>query len=151
MFPWRTVFFAINLAAALGWVVLATMFVAEEVFDSNLAAVIMWAAMGSPGFAVAIAEWRLFSRRSRSLERALGVLAGCVGALAVFAWISNVIDAAPRKSPSAAFWIVFSTTCLTIAVYGIWCCWLRVRHRTLPEEPGFPMPVETLRERSDHT
>jgi hypothetical protein len=139
MAPWRVIFFAINSAACLGWVVLTARFIATESDLSGLA-LVLGMIMASPAIVVAVAEWLLFTRRIPRLERPLGVLAGLVGALALFALVVNAAEAAVKGgSPGVWFWLGFGTTCLAIAAYGFWCCWLRVRRQTLAEPRGFPV------------
>lgn len=41
--------------------------------------------------------------------------------------------------PGVGLWLGFGSICLGLAAYGLWCGWLRVRKRTLPEERGFPV------------
>jgi hypothetical protein len=138
--PWRVIFFGVNFAAAMGWVVMFADFIGRE-SDGSVFALVSGAVMASPGIVVMIAEWLLFARRVKALERPLGVLAGVVGALASFALITNAGEAALKGGPSAGvlFWIGFTAVCLAISAYGFWCCWLRVRRQTVPEERGFPV------------
>src|SRR5690349_5545272 len=90
-----------------------------------------------PASAFLIAEWILFFRNARRLERPLGICCGLVGALAVFALGSAVSDAVVHgASPGLAFWFGFTAVCLSVATYGLWCGWLRFSRRTLPQEQG---------------
>jgi hypothetical protein len=139
MVPWRVIFFGVNLAACLGWIALATQFIAGE-SELSVFALLVGALMASPAIAVGIAEWLLFARRVHRLERPLGIIAGLVGALALFALIANAGEALVKGgSPGALFWLGFGSVCLAIAAYGFWCCWLRVRRQTLPQSRGFPV------------
>jgi hypothetical protein len=136
MLPWRVIFFGVNFAACLGWIVLSALFIATE-SDRSLVAVVLGALMASPGVAIAIAEWLLFARRVPRLERPLGVLAALVGALALFALIANAAEAAVKGgAPGVLFWLGFASACLAIAAYGFWCGWLRVRRQTFVEARG---------------
>jgi hypothetical protein len=139
MVPWRVIFFPVTLAACLGWIALTTHFIAGE-SDLSVFAFVLGTLMASPAIAVAVAEWLLFARRMPRLERPLGMVAGLVGALAVFALVANAGEAlAKGGSPGVLFWLGFGSVCLAIAVYGFWCCWLRVRRQTLPQSRGFPV------------
>ena len=139
MVPWRVIFFGVNLAAGLGWVALVAQFIAGE-SDWSLFAIALGAIMASPGIAVALAEWLLFMRGMAWLERPLGVVAGLVGALAVFCLMATAGEAAVKGgSPGVLFWLPFASICLAIAAYGFCCCWLRVRRQTLVEPRGFPV------------
>jgi hypothetical protein len=138
MVPWRIIFFGANLAACLGWIALTIQFIGES--DLSVFALVLGAIMASPAIAVGIAEWLLFARRMPRLERPLGVIAGLVGALALFALVANAGEAFVKGgSPGALFWLGFGSVCLAIAAYGFWCCWLRVRRQTLLQSRGFPI------------
>lgn len=137
MAHWRIIFFAINFAACLGWVAVIAQFIAGE-SDGSVSSLLLGAIMAAPAIAVGIAEWLLFARRVPGLERPLGFLAGLVGVLALFAFVANATEA-KGGSPGALFWFGFGAICLTISAYGLWCCWLRVRRRTLVERRGFPV------------
>jgi hypothetical protein len=93
-----------------------------------------------PALVFGVAEWLLHVRSVRGLEQPLGIVCGLVGGLAIFAFVSNAIEAAlGGGSPGFVFWLGFGAACFSIAAYGLWCCGLRVRRRTMPEERGFPV------------
>ena len=139
MVPWRVIFFGVNLTACLGWIALTTQFFAGE-SDLSIFGLVLGAIMASPAIAVALAEWLLFARRMPRLERPLGIVAGLVGALALFALVVNAGEALVNGgSPNVLFWLGFGSICLAISAYGFWCCWLRVRRQTLPQSHGFPV------------
>ena len=93
-----------------------------------------------PAIAFGVAEWCLYVRNVRGLERPLGAVCGMIGGLAIFAFVSNAAEALARGgSLGEMFWLGFGATCLAVAVWGLWCCWLRVRRRTSPAERGFPV------------
>jgi hypothetical protein len=141
MVPWRTVFFGVNFGAAALFVILCVVSMAESLVGGGSP----FAFLGGvcfvwPALAFGVAEWSLHVRNARSLERPLGVVCGLVGGLAIFAFVSNAAEAAVKGgSPGILFWIGFGAACFAIAAYGLWCCWLRVRRRTFPEERGFPV------------
>jgi hypothetical protein len=137
---WRAIFFGVNFAAAVGWVVSVADFIGDK-SDGSTFALVTGAVMASPGIVVMVAEWLLFARRVRVLERPLGVLAGVAGALALIALITNASEAALKGGSQVGvlFWIGFTGVCLGISAYSFWCCRLRVRRLTLPEEWGFPV------------
>jgi hypothetical protein len=141
MVPWRTIFFAVNFALSISMVGICVGALAE-VFGGG----------GSPGSLMggmcfiwpaavcAIAEWALYFRNVRWLERPLGIFAGLVGALTFFALVTNAGEAIVKgDSPGIGAWFGFGSICLALAAYGLWCAWLRIRRRTLPEQRGFPV------------
>jgi hypothetical protein len=137
MVPRRTIFFAVNFALSVSMVAICVGALAE-VFGGG----------GSPGSLMggvcfiwpaalcAIAEWALYFRKVRRLERPLGIFAGLVGALALFALVTTIVRG---DSPGMGAWFGFGSICLALAAYGLWCAWLRIRRRTLPEQRGFPV------------
>jgi len=134
--PRRAIFFGVNVAACLGWIVLTSLFIATE-SDLSLLALVLGGVIASPAVAVAVAEWLLFARRMQRLERPLGILAALVGALALFALIANAAEAAVKGiAPGVWFWLGFAGVCLAIVAYGFWCGWLRVRRQTLVQARG---------------
>jgi hypothetical protein len=142
--PWRTIFFAINFGAAVLFVVGCAISVGESLVGGGSPfAFLGGACLVWPALAFGADEWFLYVRHARRLERPLGIACGLVGALALFAFIGNAAEAAAKgPSPGAAFWLVFGAACFGIAAYALWCGWLRVRRRTLPEERGFPVEPE---------
>lgn len=138
---WRMIFFGVNCAACLGWIVVAVLWLAEGSQGSiDIFSAVVGVVIASPAAAIAIGEWLLFTRDKQKLERPLGIVAGLVGALALFALIANAGEAVVEGgSPGALFWLGFGSACLAIAAYGFWCCWLRVRRQTLPQSRGFPV------------
>ncbi len=143
MVPWRTIFFWVNSAACLGWLIIAVLWVGEESQGSiDPFSAIVGVAMASPAVAIAIGEWLLFSRDKERLERPLGYVAGIVGGLACFGFLANAGEAIVKGGPGTPgleFWLGFGVICFSIAAYGFWCCWLRVRRKTIPEPRGFPV------------
>jgi hypothetical protein len=137
MVPWRTIFFAVNVSAALGMVVtIAGWLVASSAPD--LSTLVVGCVLSAPFLTFVVAEWLLFARRVVRLERPLGIVPGIVGGLSLFAFFSNLGEAVVHhSSPGLLFWCVFGLACSSVAVYGSWCCWLRVRHRTLEVPRGF--------------
>src|SRR5688572_1194455 len=141
MVPWRTVFVAINFSAAVLFVIMCLVSVGESLAGGGSP----FAFVGGvcfiwPALALGVCEWFLHVRSVRSLERPLGVVCGLVGGLAIFVFISNAAEATVKGgSPGILFWLGFGAVCFAIAAYGLWCCWLRVRRRTFPEQPGFPV------------
>lgn len=135
------IFFGVNCAACLGWIVVAVLWLAEGSQGSiDIFSAVVGVVIASPAAAIAIGEWLLFTRDKQKLERPLGIVAGLVGALALFALIANAGEAVVEGgSPGALFWLGFGSACLAIAAYGFWCCWLRVRRQTLPQSRGFPV------------
>src|SRR2546430_2143731 len=94
MVPWRTIFFGLNSAACLGWIAIATLWLAEGSQGSiDLRSGVVGIVMASPAVAVALAEWLLYFRGKQKLERPLGIVAGLVGALACFGFLANVGEA----------------------------------------------------------
>jgi hypothetical protein len=137
--PWGVIFFAVNLAASLGWLTLTGISFARD-SDWGFFTFLIAATMAAPAIALAVAEWLLFGRQIAWLERPLGIIAGLVGALALFALVANAGEAvAGGRSPGSFFWIGFGSICLGVATYAFWCCWLRVRRRTIAARPGFPV------------
>lgn len=141
---WRVVFFTVNFTMSMLWVAMCV----TVIYDCLRRNGTPFAFLGGicfiwPAMAWAIAEWALHFRNARRLERPLGIFCGLVGALALFALVSNAIEAAvERSSPGIGFWLVFGGVFLSIAAYGLWCAWLRVRRRTMREPPeprGFPV------------
>jgi hypothetical protein len=133
MVPWRTIFFGVNCAACLGWIVIAVLWLAEGSQRSiDLFSAVVGVVIAAPAAAIAVGEWLLFARGKQKLERPLGIVAGLVGALALFALVANAGEAFVKGgSPGALFWLGFGSVCLAISAYGFWCCWLRVRRQTL--------------------
>ena len=135
--PRRAIFFGVNVAACLGWIVLTSLFIATE-SDLSLLALVLGGVIASPAVALALAEWLLFTRLVPRLERPLGILAGLIGALALLALVANAAEAAVKGiAPGLLFWLGFGSGCLAVAAYGFWCGWLRVRRQTLIEPRGF--------------
>lgn len=147
MVPWRTVFFAVNFGTTVLFVIACVVGVCEWlVVGGSPFAFLGAVCFVGPALAFGITEWLLYVRKVRNLERPLGVVCGLVGGLAIFAFISNAAEAAVKGgSPGVWFWpyvwlwFGFGTVCVAVAAYGLWCCWLRVRRRTFPEERGFPV------------
>jgi hypothetical protein len=140
MTPWRTIFFAINFTMSVGMVAMCVGVLVGSSGDASPGAFLGGVCFIWPAAAVAIAEWVLYFRKVRRLERPLGIFAGLVGTLALFALVSNAGEAIIKgDSPGISFWLGFGSICLCVAAYGLWCAWLRVRQRTLPEERGFPV------------
>ena len=138
MSAWRAIFFGINLAACLSWIFITARFFAES--DRDAFAAVMWTLVALPAVAVGVAEWLLFTRRAPRLERPLGIVAGLVGALAIFAFLANVAEVVHSSaSPDVDFWLLFGAACLAVAAYSFWCSWLRTRRRTFAEPRGFPV------------
>jgi hypothetical protein len=138
MVPWRIIFFGVNVAVCLGWIVLTIQFVNGS--ELSVFAFLFGAIMAAPAVAVGVAEWLLFARHATRLERPLGILAGFIGALSLFGFVANAGEAVVKgESAGVLFWLGFGGICLTIAAYGFWCCWLRVHRRTLPQQRGFPI------------
>jgi hypothetical protein len=140
MVPWRTIFFAINFGAAVFFFVICLASVGESfVGGGSPFAFLGGVCFAGPAAAFGIGEWLLRMRNIRGLEGPLGLVCGLVGAMALFAFASNAAEAAVKGgSPGIRFWLGFGAVCFAIAVYGLWCCWLRVRHRTLPGERASP-------------
>jgi hypothetical protein len=123
MVPWRVIFFAVNVAACVGWIVLTAQFIGES--GLGLFAFLIGAIMAAPAVAVGIAEWLLFMRRVTRLERPLGVLGGLVGALSLFGFVANAGEAAMKGgSPGVLFWLGFgaSVSQLPRTVFGAAGC-----------------------------
>ena len=136
-FPWRIVFFTVNMTACA---IVMTLFIISLLRAADdLASVILFVAIfGLPSVVVAMAEYSLLRKRTAWLERPLGILAGLVAMVALLLCISNAIEALTNGTKlSISFWTVFIPACLAIAAYGGWCCWLRAMKLTLPDEPGF--------------
>lgn len=139
--PWSMVFCAVNCAACLFWIVFVVLWLAE-VSQGNIGLVPSAVAIliALPAVAIGFLEWLLYSRQARKLERPLGIFTGLIGLLALFGLISNIGEAIVKGGPSdVLWWLSFGSICLTIAAYGFWCCWMRVRQRTLPHLRGFPV------------
>src|SRR5262245_20750401 len=127
MEPWRTIFIGVWIVVAVLWLVEGSQGSVDH-FSAVVGVVI-----AAPGAAIALAEWFLFARDKHRLERPLGIVAGLVGALALFALVANAGEALVEGgSPGVLFWLGIGSVCLAIAAYGFWCCWLRVRRQTLP-------------------
>ena len=141
MVPWRTVFFAVNFGATVLFVIVCVASVGETVVGGGSPFAFAGAVCFAwPAIAFGVAEWFLHVRNARSLERPLGIVCGLVGGLAIFAFVSNAAESSAKGgSPGVGFWLGFGAICLAIALYGLWCCWLRVRRRTLPQARGFPV------------
>ena len=137
MVPWRAIFFSVNVSVAIGMVfVIAQWIVSGSAMQPFV--LFVGCVMVAPFIAIAIAEWLLFTRRAPRLERPLGVVAGLAGALAVLCFLTNVGEAVMQGSSTGiSIWFVFGVVCLCVASYGFWCCWLRVRRRTLEMPRGF--------------
>jgi hypothetical protein len=141
MVHWRTLFFAVNFTLSAGTVA-ACVGALAEVFGGggSPGSFIGGACFVGPAAAFALAEWVLYFRNVRGLEVPLGIFAGMGGALSLVALVSTIVEATVTGgSAPIGFWLVFVPVCLSLAGYGFWCAWLRVRRRTLPEERGFPV------------
>lgn len=151
MMPWRTVFFAVNFGATVLFVIACVVSIGESLVGGGSPGAFLggfffvW-----PAIAFGVAEWCLYVRKTRSLEQPLGVACGLVGGFAVFAFVSSAANAAPKGAspgspdgPGGLFWMVFGSVCFVVAIHGLWCCWLRVRRRTFPEQRGFPVGSPT--------
>jgi hypothetical protein len=155
LMPWRPVFFAVNFAGAIAFIMACVVAVGETFGGGGSPfAFLGGLCFVGPALAFAIAEWLLYVRNMRKLERPLGVACGGVAALAVFAFVSNTGEAIVYggKSPSVIFWLDFGATCFSIAAYGFFCCWKRVRRGDGPGDRGFPVAICAEREsRSDRS
>jgi nitrate/nitrite transporter NarK len=137
----RVIFFSINLSACFGWIVISARLFSES--EGDLFAVVVCTLMAFPAVVAGVAELLLFSQRAPWLERPLGIVAGIVGAAAVFGFLANVGEVIhSRSSPDVSFWLVFGGACLAVAGYSFWCCWLRLRRRTFAEPRGFPVEAQ---------
>src|SRR5437867_3902834 len=97
MVPWRTVFFAVNFAAALLFILSCALSVGQNAYAGGSA----FAFLGGvcfvwPAMAFAVGEWLLYVRKVQALERPLGVTCGLIGALAVFGFFSNLAEASSK-------------------------------------------------------
>jgi hypothetical protein len=141
MVRWRTIFFAINFAAAIFVAIMCVVSAGEALVGGGSPfAFLGGVGLVGPAIAFGVAEWVLYVRSNRTLELPLGIVCGLIGGFAVFAFAANAAEAAVKGgTPGAKFWIPFGTACFGIAVYSLWCGWLRVRGRTFPEMRGFPV------------
>lgn len=146
MWPWRTIFFAIHVAACFAFIVTVGFWVVDvSAGRVSVLTVCAGLVMASPAIAVMMAEWLLFAKGYRKLETLLGIVAGLAGFMACFAFIANGVEAIVNgRSPGIGFWLLFGFVSLAMGAYGFWCCWLRVRHKTCIEPRGFP--VDTTNE-----
>jgi hypothetical protein len=138
---WRVVFFTVNLTVSLLFVAMCVGSICETLMGNGSP----FALLGGicfvwPAIAFGVAEWALHVRNVRRLASPLGIACGRVGVLGLFALVSNAIEAAvDGSSPGVGFWLAFGGICISVAAYGLWCCWLRCRLRTMPEPRGFPV------------
>jgi hypothetical protein len=113
--------------------------IAESYVDVSLSRVFLPAmCFGCPALVFGIAEWFLYFRKFRSLEKPLGVICGIIGVLALVVVMGNAGEAIREGD-----WLIFGATGISIAAYNLWCCWMRMHRWTFPEERGFPViPIE---------
>jgi hypothetical protein len=142
---WRTIFFGVNFGVTILFVIMCAVSVGESLVGGGSPGAFFGGACSVwPAIAFGVAEWCLYIRNARSLEQPLGVVCGLVGGLTIFAFVSNLAEAAVvDSSPGIIFWLIFGAVCFSIAAYSLWCCWLRVRRRTFPEQRGFPVGPAT--------
>ena len=126
--PWRAIFFAVNFAASVLFVISCIVAVGESLNGAGSP----YALGGGvcfvvPAAAYGLAEWLLYVRNVRRLERPLGVVCGVVGAMAVFAFVANAGEAMTTPTsggPGVLAW-GFAAACFGTAAYGFFCCWKR--------------------------
>ena len=141
MFPWRTIFFAINFGASV-LMIAASLFGIAAGFAGvgNAPALLGGMLMIGPAILVAMAEWRLYVCKRHSLERTLGTAYGIVAGFIVFAFVSNVAEALYNGwFVGWGFLLGFSAVCMALAGYTFWCCWFRIRRCSTVEARGFPV------------
>jgi hypothetical protein len=125
----RTVFFVVNFGVSVMFAIICAICILILPFDGgslfDLASALLCIA---PASAIAIAEWMLFARRSRRLERPLGILCGAVGGFTLYGFAGNLSEAAVEGTTAdLSFWLVFAAISATIGAYALWCCWYRLR------------------------
>jgi hypothetical protein len=139
------VFFAINFAASAGAFVLCLhgVIVVTAGIDgeSSPFALLGGICFLGPAFVLAVAEWLLFVRRAREMERSLGLVAFSIGALATFALATTVFEGI-RDGVRDDRVLGLVAAQFVVAAYSIACGAYRCRQR--PDE-GRGFPVNTSR------
>jgi hypothetical protein len=138
MMPWRTIFFSVNLTAAVLFVVFCLIpdrSVDER--DTFILHVAIW-----PAVAFGIAEWVLFSQKNRELEKLLGGIAGFLAIPTTILFVGSIGEAV--NGGLAAFRPTLFVGSLIAATYSALCCYQRLLGRPLPKEPrGFAVADRT--------
>ena len=136
MVPWRTVFFAVNFSGSLLVAGICVLGICLPFAGGGSPyGLVIGVILIGPAIALSVAEWLLYARRVKRLERPLGIVSGNAAGVTVFLFAINAANAfANGSSAAVGTWLGIALASLAAAGYGLWCCWLRMNGRTLASD-----------------